>query len=220
MKKIMFNDKFGLTKAVLEGRKTQTRRIVLDRMAITIQGRKNFLITSNCTKYEIDEDLSKFGETLSLYKIGDIVAIAQRYKDLVSERDEAQDVLDLYKIGDMYLTKSEMGVGFSNKMFVRAELMPHRIKIERIRVERLQDISEEDCIKEGVCFHDNPSVDHKYDPYTPWPYDVKPYRHDIDNIRHFCKARFAYAYLIDKINGKGTWEANPWVFAYDFKLIK
>lgn len=220
MKKIMFNDKFGLTKAVLEGRKTQTRRIVLDRMAITIQGRKNFLITSNCTKYEIDEDLSKFGETLSLYKIGDIVAIAQKYKDLVSERDEAQDVLDLYKIGDMYLTKSEMGVGFSNKMFVRAELMPHRIKIERIRVERLQDISEEDCIKEGVCFHDNPSVDHKYDPYTPWPYDVKPYRHDIDNIRHFCKARFAYAYLIDKINGKGTWEANPWVFAYDFKLIK
>lgn len=220
MKKIMFNDKFGLTKAVLEGRKTQTRRIVLDRMAITIQGRKNFLITSNCTKYEIDEDLSKFGETLSLYKIGDIVAIAQRYKDLVSERDEAQDVLDLYKIGDRYLTKSEMGVGFSNKMFVRAELMPHRIKIERIRVERLQDISEEDCIKEGVCFHDNPSVDHKYDPYTPWPYDVKPYRHDIDNIRHFCKARFAYAYLIDKINGKGTWEANPWVFAYDFKLIK
>lgn len=28
MKKIMFNDKYGLTKAVLEGRKTQTRRIV------------------------------------------------------------------------------------------------------------------------------------------------------------------------------------------------
>lgn len=28
MKKIMFNDKYGLTQAVLEGRKTQTRRIV------------------------------------------------------------------------------------------------------------------------------------------------------------------------------------------------
>lgn len=28
MKKIMFNDKYGLTKAVFEGRKTQTRRIL------------------------------------------------------------------------------------------------------------------------------------------------------------------------------------------------
>ena len=27
MKKIMFNDKYGLTQSVLEGRKTQTRRI-------------------------------------------------------------------------------------------------------------------------------------------------------------------------------------------------
>ena len=220
MKKIMFNDKFGLTQAVLEGRKTQTRRIITGQAVACVLKRKNLLIASNLTKDEIDKALSKYGSVFSPYKVGDIVAIAQRYKDLISERDEAQDVLDLYKIGDRYLTKSEMRVGFSNKMFVRADLMPHHIKIERIRVERLQDISEEDCIKEGVCFHDNPSVDHKYDPYTPWPYYVKPYRHDIDNIRHFCKARFAYAYLIDKINGKGTWEANPWVFAYDFKLIK
>lgn len=27
MQKIMFNDKYGLTKAVLEGKKTQTRRL-------------------------------------------------------------------------------------------------------------------------------------------------------------------------------------------------
>lgn len=31
MKKIMFNDKYGLTKAVLEGRKTQTRRLILSK---------------------------------------------------------------------------------------------------------------------------------------------------------------------------------------------
>lgn len=31
MKKIMFNDKYGLTKTVIEGRKTQTRRIVPNR---------------------------------------------------------------------------------------------------------------------------------------------------------------------------------------------
>lgn len=31
MKKIMFNDRYGLTQAVLEGRKTQTRRICFKR---------------------------------------------------------------------------------------------------------------------------------------------------------------------------------------------
>ena len=203
MKKIMFNDKFGLTRAVLEGRKTQTRRIVLERYANMIQDIKNRLISSNKTKEQINSSLSELGITISPYKVGEIVAIAQSYKDCGAEA---------------YLWKETPG--WTNKMFVKANLMPHHIKIERVRAERLQDISEEDCIREGVCFHDNPSVDHKYDPYTPWPYYVKPYRHDIDNIRHFCKARFAYAYLIDKINGKGTWEANPWVFAYDFKLIK
>ena len=28
-----------------------------------------------------------------------------------------------------------------------------------------------------------------------------------------------YSVLIDKISGKGTWESNPYVFVYDFKLI-
>lgn len=32
--------------------------------------------------------------------------------------------------------------------------------------------------------------------------------------------REAYAALIDKISGKGTWESNPWVIVYDFELIK
>lgn len=31
--------------------------------------------------------------------------------------------------------------------------------------------------------------------------------------------KFAYAALIDKVSGKGTWESNPYVFVYDFELI-
>lgn len=33
-------------------------------------------------------------------------------------------------------------------------------------------------------------------------------------------AKEAYAALIDKISGKDTWESNPWVFVYDFELVK
>ena len=185
MKKIMFNDKYGLTQAVLEGRKTQTRRIVLDRMAITIQGRKNFLITSNCTKYEIDKDLSKFGETMSPYKTGDIVAIAQSYKDC------GVDAL-LWRLTP----------GWTNKMFVKANLMPHNIKIEQVRVERLQDISEEDCIREGV-------------------YEVSQGRYKSDGLNFIGHNPIAvYASLIKKISGTEIWDKNPFVFVYDFKLIK
>ena len=184
MKKIMFNDKFGLTKAVLEGRKTQTRRIVLERYTNMIQDIKNRLISSNKTKEQINSALSELGIIISPYQVGEIVAIAQSYKDCGA---------DAY-----YWLQTP---GWTNKMFVKANLMPHYIKIERVRVERLQDISKEDCLKEGVC-------------------QVSEGRYKIDGLNYIGYNPIAvYSLLIEKISGKGTWEANPLVFAYDFALI-
>ena len=84
MKKIMFNDKFGLTQAVLEGRKTQTRRTMPTHIEARLRHLR-VLAPSNWTKDWIDSALSKFGETMSPYKTGDIVAIAQSYKDCGAE---------------------------------------------------------------------------------------------------------------------------------------
>ena len=133
MKKIMFNDKFGLTKAVLEGRKTQTRRIVTEPYQTLIGARRQILISVNKIKdkEKIGKDLTEMGSNYSSYKVGDVVAIAQSYKDCA-------------KLG------MQDTPGWTNKMFVRSDLMSHHIKIERIRVERLQDISEEDCLAEGI----------------------------------------------------------------------
>lgn len=39
-------------------------------------------------------------------------------------------------------------------------------------------------------------------------------------LKSFCTPQGAYSYLIDKISGKGTWERNPYVFVYDFELVK
>ena len=193
MKKIMFNDKFGLTKAVLEGRKTQTRRIVLERYANMIQDIKNRLISSNKTKEQINSSLSELGITISPYKVGEIVAIAQSYKDCGAEA---------------YYWKQTPG--WTNKMFVKANLMPHRIEIERLRVERLQDISEEDCLKEGI-YEDGGD-----DSFIPHYF----YNYYNSNSDGFKTPQLAYAHLIDKINGKGTWNSNLFVLAYDYKLIK
>lgn len=191
MKKIMFNDKFGLTQAVLDGRKTQTRRTMPTHIETRLRHLR-VLAPSNWIKDWIDSALSKFGETMSPYKTGDIVAIAQSYKDCGAE---------------VYYWKQTPG--WTNKMFVKANLMPHHIKIERVRIERLQDISEEDCLKEGI-YEDGGN-----DSFIPHYF----YDYYNSNSDGFKTPQLAYAHLIGKIGGKGTWEANPLVFAYDFALI-
>lgn len=85
--------------------------------------------------------------------------------------------------------------------------MPHAIRITNIRIERLQDISEEDCLKEGILR----GYDVGSDSTTYW-------YHGLANSS-FRTPQEAYASLIDRISGKGTWESNPYVFVYDFDLI-
>ena len=136
----------------------------------------------------------------SRYKLGETVAIAQSYKDIHAEI--------LREVGDLDLRKEFMqSKGYANKMFVKAEKMPHAIRITNIRVERLQDISEEDCMKEGIWRYDN--VGHEGTTY---------WYHGLANSS-FRTPQAAYASLIDSISGKGTWASNPYVFVYEFELI-
>ena len=216
MKKIMFNDKYCLTQAVLDGTKTMTRRSV-----------PQSLLDEYDTWYEdfiykpIGEEnylsLEEYVLKRTTYKVGEVVAIAQSYKSIADERDEAETVLDLHKIGDNLLTMDEMGAGWNNKMFVKADLMSHHIRITDVKVERLQDISKEDCLKEGIIFIESLSIIGD-DAYF---FTVKHKARQVyDNIlKFFSSPQRAYADLIDKISGKGTWNRNPWVAAYSFELV-
>ena len=199
MKKIMFNDKYGLTNAVLNGRKTMTRRIIKAPRR-TIEGKEvcGFAInkTSDGVPYEVwltGPDEESLCQLLPTYKVGEEVAIAQAYNTL---RWPALPGIDWKAITDE-VTHSK---GWTNKMFVKAEYMPHRIRITDIKIERLQDINGSDIKKEGVW------LDEKIDRFMV-------------GKKGFFLAKEAFAYLIDKVSGNGTWERNPWVFAYSFKLI-
>lgn len=203
MKKIMFNDKYGLTQAVLEGRKTQTRRIIpKDFFSLTWDKRDDTLVYENSMGDFIDIRNSKY----ALCKAGEIVAVAQSYRDCGGVNEEGIPMWEIIssKVGGT-------NAGWSNKMFVRAELMPHQIRITNVRVERLQDISDEDCLKEGIIKGKVGSEDtHFMDAYYIPTLKKDP----------FCTPQGAYSYLIDKISGKGTWDSNPYVFVYDFELVK
>lgn len=201
MKKIMFNDKYGLTQAVLEGRKTQTRRIADTAGRLRdITVRQALEEVNKGRAYLFDEGRPL---ALSAYKLGETIAIAQKYADL------AYDGEFFRLLGKVIFEK-----GCHNKMFVKADLMPHRIRITNIRVERLQDISDEDCIAEGIRRLGKEYVRFKKE----YCYTCQNYA--VTDFYSFSTPREAYAALIDKISGKGTWESNPWVFVYDFELVK
>lgn len=191
----MFNDKYRLTQAVLEGRKTQTRRIAYN-------GEVPNLIKGYGYEGHICGSAAIFnGEYMiakSRYNVYDVVAVAQSY----------QDVLGITHVEDLQLRDALIrSKGYTNKMFVRADLMPNRIRITNIRIERLQDISEEDCLAEGIVdFESRINKAHFYS--------------ITDESATYGTAKKPYSLLIDKIAGKGTWKRNPYVFVYEFELIK
>ncbi len=200
MKKIMFNDKYGLTEAVLKGRKTMTRRNAaalnqneikdISKWGIDDKGRAMLTITFN-------SGLTK--DVYPQYQPGEIVAVAQSYRDAGYD----PHLLRLLYIKEPTITPIMYHKGWKNKMYVSPTMMPHQICITNVRFERLQDISEEDCIREGVFlgqFHTWSYVHRKRCPFnTP---------------------REAFAELIDRISKRGTWESNPYVFVYEFELVR
>ena len=98
--------------------------------------------------------------------------------------------------------------GWKNKMFVCAKYMPHRIRITDIKVERLHDISDEDCIREGVEKRMN-------------GYIVKGIKkHRRKNNEWFESPRDAFFRLFTKLCGYKAWKSNPFVFAYTFELVR
>lgn len=213
MKKIMFNDKYCLTQAVLDGTKTMIRQSV-----------PQSLLDEYDTWYEdfiykpIGEEnylsLEEYVLKRTTYKVGEVVAIAQSYKSIADERDEAETVLDLYKIGDNLLTMDEMGAGWNNKMFVKADLMPHHIRITDVKVESLQDISDDDIMREGI----------RKDSFAGgcmFCYNKAYIRNGNRRIEPIYNStpRRAFASLMYKIIGGRTWESNPWVVAYSFELV-
>jgi hypothetical protein len=202
MKKIMFNDKFGLTQAVLEGRKTMTRRII---HAENIPDDPEYGYAPNidaCCVFNEDDVVAK-----SQYNLCEVVAIAQAYEDVyahyiqTAQYKKAKDV-------------PEETAGEGNKMFVKAEFMPHHIKITNIEVEHLQ----EDCLREGV-------VKNTIGYYVEglkckdWEKESHIEMENGETLKLFPTPREAFAALIDKVSGKGTWESNPLVWVYEFELV-
>ena len=223
----MFSDEFLLTKAVLEGRKTQTRKIITpqptykDNCGICWKGYAYGLNPVDFNEpfgsYMNFVSGTEYDKSCRRYRKGEVVAVAQSYCSIAEELENSNNATcaahyekNVQKASE-YISWMEHS-GFNNKMFVAADMMIHQICITDVRVERLQDISDECCLKEGIIkkWH-APACKNYY--YVPGV-EVKSVKDVHDTPQE------AFARLINKVSRKDVWKENPYVFVYDFELVK
>lgn len=184
---------------VITGTKTQTRRV--------INPQPMFPRYNGPAPDGTFEFCSNSGHQYEYYRpryhIVEDVYLKEPYAIFYSGNDYSPDHL-LYRFDK---NDPNNPIKWKNKLFMPESAARYFIEITNVKVERLQDISERDCMKEGI-------------KESPW-YNLETFKHPfyngIDKIPYYS-AKDAYKYLINAIDGKDTWDNNPFVFVYDFKL--
>ncbi|OJV17950.1 MAG: hypothetical protein BGO30_08380 [Bacteroidetes bacterium 41-46] len=216
---------------VVKGEKTQTRRMIVSRTGyFQVESRNGVIFAIWQT-----DDNEWCGDNLvpvnPKYQVGEKVYLKEPYAETCDEYGSPLiayrfDNTALYLVrkdgnGDYYqlnTVKKPVTTNWTinnfpacgewkNKLFMPEWAARYFIEVTAVRAERLQDISEKDCIKEGIDRIDFPAIH--------FGIEEGEYFHWLGNT-----PQEAYAALINKINGKGTWEKNPFVWVYDFKLIE
>lgn len=146
MKKIMFNTASGLEQAVLNGTKTRTMRNMRVQPQKMIEFNDCFLyeLTGLHFKLGVDGTILPYDDNMvsrikgmAPFHEGEEVAIAQSYQKLGLDPDK-------------YGAKP----GWRNKMFVKSELMKHKIRIKKVKIQQPKYMALDDFINEGLTYKD------------------------------------------------------------------
>jgi hypothetical protein len=179
-----------MAQAILDGRKTQTRRIIKPQgsavcfdVAMKIDG-------SDKWPRNLDDDERYLSYMKCPYgKIGDILWCRETWQKIE---------------GDRFIYKADSiiwGGKWKPSIFMPKAACRIKLEIINIRVEKLLDISEEEAKAEGVELYNN------YDGTKGgWGAPVT--------------FKEGYQFLWESINGKDSWNLNPWVWVISFKRIK
>ena len=217
--KIMFNHRYGLHDATVQGTKTKTRRIIpKKKIEAYYKSRDNVSYVCLPTCQPIySETLEQAMMRQCPYEVGQVLPIAECYAEIYNR------LLLHGKTNDALAFRSELGAepelqaGWQNKMFVREELMPRAIRIDAIRFQMLQEISEEDCLAEGIVDEGEVRGEYRYGFYTGSTFGARGNR---TTSVWYNNPRKAYAALIDKIGKRGDWDSNPYVYALTYTRIR
>ena len=188
MKPILFNTE--MVKAILDGRKTQTRRVIpLKNNDLIFTG---FVVSSTAKNRE---GYCAFGKNKEQdlefakphYKVGDILYVKEKCVDEYPNGFCFKEDYEEEEWNDKYLIKQ-----YCNKLNARIFL-----KVTNVRVERLQDISVRDIEKE-----------------TGWRREIYSYSNKNKAfLRDYCD------FWNSTAKDGYKWEDNPYVFVYEFERI-
>lgn len=199
-KPILFST--SMVQAILEGRKTQTRRITND----WDQNKPKFLISSQgmyadkypkpakyMAHFRYPNDSTDSVGLVAPIQPGDILWVRETF-DYSDNLEEPFWYKEKYQ--KEYLPEVSAKVKWKPSIHMPKKAARIFLEVTSVRCERLNDISLSDCKLEGVTYYqqDNPDVD------------------DILALEAFIK-------LWESINGKDSWIKNPFVWVYEFKMI-
>jgi hypothetical protein len=239
-----------MVRAILDGSKTQTRRVApIADLDIKLHGRdmvswgvsfskptKGVLASYSGGKFSDDQARRIIASQFNPYgQPGDRLWVKENYRftndlDRYSASQIAQLCLDAgykspwapihfeadgqRKNWEHTSTPQHEGVPVAGKL--RPNIFMPRwasridLEITGVRVERLQDISEEDAIAEGVERH----------PDFPTMWKRGPLHGDQNTMTNTAFPRLAYRSIWEQISGPESWDANPWVWVIEFRRIK
>ena len=202
-----------MVRAILEGRKTQTRRIVepqpeagLDRMEWRLEAtgewdayyrNKRRAYTLRRCPYGVPGDRLWVRETFLTRGAGEITC----YRADVGPVEAAG-------FGAMY-------GGWKPSIFMPRARSRITLEITGVRVERLQEISNEDAEAEGIEVPRCPKCSYTYQDC------LRHMDHNLCGEEAPASAVYAYSLLWDSLNAKrAPWSSNPWVWVLSFNVVK
>ena len=195
-----------MVRAILDGRKTMTRRVLkgfpqqnpswefrrIHEYAFSKLGTQAYF-------QDIESGDGVYGVKCPYGQIGDVLWVREAFCYDFDYDDEGDKII--HKSDVCY--KASGSEPFEGKwrpsIFMPRSASRISLRITNIRVEQLNDITEEDAKSEGVTLRQG------IDPANP-------------NFTHAW--RFAFCKLWESINGKGSWEKNPWVWVIEFEVMK
>jgi hypothetical protein len=194
-----------MVSALLAGRKTQTRRTIKPQPDNLLEGQipKQLRIAVGDRLYVREHWRTNFS-------LDDVAP-----RDMDPAKHEYPNKKGYCRDGTFFVTYEADHPGLLNGRHRQAMHMPRWLSrltliVEGVKVERLNDIGEDDAIAEGV-------VDMGRRDGEPYSHCFMP---GLPQIRIEHDAVPVYAHLWEIINGPGAWAANPWVVAYTFRVIR
>lgn len=214
-KPILFNTE--MVQAILEGRKTVTRRVI--KSPCEVHDNEGLIWVTKPRNYP--DEYCRF-VPYDPYKIGDILYVREtfcenrgKYYYLADskcggKRGELDCPTNIERHATCELCEDyEAWIRWRPSLHMPKEAARIFLKVTDVRVERLQDITEEQAIKEGV--------KDPYDYQEPWFYD-RPSMQKLE----YSRAAFAglwFSTIPKYYEDYMTWEGNPWVWVIEFERV-